>query len=120
MHRLASIIVVVPLTACSSFLESLPEPPGQTPTIEAATADLKRIAGEVKLIEPLEVAGPIQAEPATVAPWIICLRSTSPDQSRQIYALFYRDTKLVSSRFAAIVDRCELQSFVPLQSGRRD
>ncbi|MBI5132540.1 MAG: hypothetical protein HZA66_24125 [Rhodopseudomonas palustris] len=109
-----AIIGCLALAGCSSILESIPEPADQAPSITSASADIKRIASEAKLTEPLEVAGPIEANPTTVAPWIICVRSSSPDQSRQTYALFYRNLKLVSSRLSAIVDRCELQTFARL------
>lgn len=100
-------------TSCS-LLDALPEPVSQAPKLAAVTADLKRVAAETKLTNPLEVAGPIEARPATVAPWIFCLRSRTPDlASRQTYALFYRDLKLVSYRFSAIVDRCDEQPFSP-------
>ncbi|ABE38699.1 conserved hypothetical protein [Rhodopseudomonas palustris BisB5] len=113
MRILATILGCLALAGCS-VLESIPEPANQAPTIKAASADIKRVAGDAKLAEPLEVAGPIEAIPVTVAPWIICVRSTSPDQWRRTYALFYRDVKLVSSRLSAIIDRCELQTFAPL------
>ncbi|MGP9813751.1 hypothetical protein ACTZWT_19755 [Rhodopseudomonas sp. NSM] len=113
MRNLAAMIGCLALASCS-VLEAIPEPANQAPSITTATADIKRIAGEAKLAEPLEVAGPIEAEPATVAPWIVCVRSSSPEQSRQTYALFYRDVKFVSSRPAAIIDRCEQHSFAPL------
>lgn len=101
------------LGACS-VLEAVPEPALQSPIIKSATAEIKAVAKEAKLIDPLQVAGPFEADPMTVAPWIICVRSTSPEQARLVYALFYRGTKLVSSRQSAIVDRCELQTFTPL------
>ncbi|WP_420132116.1 hypothetical protein [Rhodopseudomonas sp.] len=101
------------LGACS-VLESIPEPAAQAPTVKSATAEIKSVARDAKLADPLQVAGPFEADPMTVAPWIICVRSTSPEQARLVYALFYRGTKLVSSRQSAIVDRCELQTFTPL------
>lgn len=101
-------------TSCS-VLDALPEPTSQAPKLAAVMPDLKRVAAEAKLAEPLEYAGPIEAKPATVAPWIFCLRSRAPNQAtQQTYALFYRDLKFVSSRFSAIVDRCDVQQFVPL------
>jgi hypothetical protein len=114
MRILAAILGCLAMAACSSFLEQLPEPADPAPTLASATAEIKRVAGEAKLLPPIEVAGPIEAKPTTVAPWIICVRSKSPEQSRQIYALFYREMKLVSSRMSAIVDRCEQQTFAPL------
>lgn len=111
MRTFGIILLSGLLAACSAVLEGIPEPAEQAPTIKSATADIKRVAGEAQLPEPLEVAGPIEANPTTVAPWIICLRSSTHDAAHQTYALFYRELKLISSRPAAIVDRCETQTF---------
>ncbi|WP_322513825.1 hypothetical protein SR870_12150 [Rhodopseudomonas palustris] len=102
------------LMSCSSILEAIPEPSGPAPSLAAVAAELRRVAAEAKLPDPLEFGGPIEAAPVTVAPWIICLRSATPGPARPTYALFYRDAKLVSWRFSAIVDRCEEQTFSPL------
>ncbi|WP_238734862.1 hypothetical protein [Rhodopseudomonas infernalis] len=111
MRTLTIILSSMALGACSGILEGIPEPAAQAPTIKSATADIKRVAGEAKLAEPLEVAGPIEANPVTVAPWIVCVRSSTPAPTQQTYALFYRDLKLISSRPAAIVDRCDTKTF---------
>jgi hypothetical protein len=73
-------LLCLALASCS-VLEALPEPVSQAPKLAAVTADLKRVAAELKLTSPLEVAGPIEASPVTVAPWIVCLRRRSPDQA---------------------------------------
>lgn len=111
MRTLTTILSSIALGACSGILEGIPEPAAEAPTIKSSLADIKRIAGEAKLPEPLEAAGPVEAKPTTVAPWIVCVRSTTHSQAQQTYALFYRDLKLVSSRPAAIVDRCDTQTF---------
>ncbi|RJF70770.1 hypothetical protein [Rhodopseudomonas palustris] len=114
MRTLTIILSSIMLGACSGILEGIPEPAAEAPTIKSATADIKRVAAEAKLPDPLEVAGPIEAKPATVAPWIVCVRSSTQAPANQTYALFYRDIKLISSRPAAIVDRCDTQAFVRL------
>lgn len=111
MRTLTIILSSIALGGCSGILEGIPEPAAQAPTLKSAAADIKRVAVEAKLPEPLEVAGPIEAKPATVAPWIVCVRSRTQDQPSQTYALFYRELKLISSRPAAIVDRCDTQTF---------
>ncbi|KPG01522.1 hypothetical protein IP86_03655 [Rhodopseudomonas sp. AAP120] len=116
MARSASAMTLaVLLMSCSSILEALPETAGQAPSLTAAAEGIRKVAAEAKLAEPLELGGPIEANPVTVAPWIICLRSATPGPTRSTYALFYRDAKLVSWRFSAIVDRCEEQTFSPLK-----
>jgi hypothetical protein len=107
------IVLALALAGCSSILDALPDGSDKAPKLAVVAVDIKKVANEAKLAPPLEVAGPIEADPVTVAPWVFCLRSAAPDTSRQTYALFYRGYKLVSSRFAAIVDRCDEQSFKP-------
>jgi hypothetical protein len=102
------------LSACSSVLDVFPEPAAKAPSLSAVTLDLKKVVTETKISEPIEVAGPYEADPVTVAPWIICLRSAAQDQGRPTYALFYRGLTLVTYRFSAIVDRCDEQAFKPL------
>lgn len=109
----AGAVLALLLTSCSSMLDAIPETAGEAPSLAAAADGIRKVAAEAKLLEPLEFGGPIEASPVTVAPWIICLRSTTPGPARPTYALFYRDAKLVSWRFSAIVDRCEEQTFAP-------
>lgn len=101
------------LAGCSSILDVLPDGGDKAPKAAVTAVDLKRVGEETKLPQPWEVAGPIEADPVTVTPWIVCLRSKAPDQTRQTYALFYKSGKLETYRFAAIVDRCDVQSFRP-------
>lgn len=102
------------LAGCSSALDALPDAAEAAPARATYEADAKRIGAETKLTTPLEIAGPLEAKPMTVTHWLVCLRSTSPDQARQTYALFYRNAKFDSYRFTAITDRCDEQTFRPL------
>ncbi|MCD0422646.1 MAG: hypothetical protein QM576_00940 [Rhodopseudomonas sp.] len=99
------------LAGCSSILDALPDGGEKAPKAAVMSVDLKKVGEETKLPQPWQIAGPIEADPVTVTPWIVCLRSNAPDQARQTYALFYKGGKLQSYRFAAIVDRCDQQSF---------
>jgi hypothetical protein len=88
-----------------------PEP---APYISTVIPELKNAAAIEKMAEPLEVAGPIAANPISSAPWIICLRSGASEQSRRlVYSVFFKDGKYDSVRLSAIVDRCEAQTFTP-------
>jgi hypothetical protein len=112
--RLATgIVAMLALSGCSSVLDALPDGGDKAPKPAAVAVDVAKVGKETKLPQPWEIAGPIEADPVTVAPWIVCLRSKAPDQTRQTYALFYRGDKLETHRFSAIVDRCDEQSFRP-------
>jgi hypothetical protein len=85
------------------------------PSITSSVAALKSAATQEKLPEPLEIAGPIEANSISINPWIICLRSAIPNQSnRPTYSAFFKDGKFVSVTASSIVDGCEKQMFRPL------
>jgi hypothetical protein len=118
--RLLKLLPCLALGACSSFWDDIPQNVDLAPSISSVVTALKGAAEQEKLIAPLEVAGPIQANAISVAPWIICLRSGATEQlRRQVYSVFFRDGKLDSVRPSAIVDRCEAQNFMPLQTETR-
>jgi hypothetical protein len=113
--RLLKLLPCLALGACSAFLDDLPEKADPAPFISTSADDLWKAADQEKLVKPLEVAGPIPANTISVAPWIICLRSSANEQTRQrVYSVFFKDGKLSSVRPSVIVDHCETQNFVPL------
>jgi hypothetical protein len=112
--RLSVFLLCIGLAGCSTALDA-PLDDGEPPVISAVVSDIKKTAAEAKLDNPLAVAGPIHANPISSVPWIICLRSQAPGPSpSRTYALFFKDSKLVSYRMTAIVDHCESQTFAPL------
>lgn len=113
MRRLAYVFCIG-LAGCSSTVEMLPDA-GDPPAISAMAATIRFVATEAKLANPIEVAGPIRANPISSSPWIICVRSQVPDTPlNRTYALFFKDGKYVSSRMTAMVDQCESQKFTAL------
>src|SRR4051812_16877363 len=102
------------LAGCSSVLDALPDG-GEPPVILAVATSIREAAKEAKLLNPLEVAGPIRANQFSSFPWIICLRTHAPGiLLNPPYALFLKDDKLVTFRMTAIVDQCDSQNFVAL------
>jgi hypothetical protein len=74
--------------------------------------DLKKAADQEKLGPPLEVAGPIAANPISPGPWIVCLKSDAPGQSdRPTCSVFFKGGKLSSVQSSAVIDHCESQVF---------
>jgi hypothetical protein len=104
------------LGACSSFSSDVPpQKEDPAPFIASSAPDLKKAADQEKLNPPLEVAGPIAANPISPGPWIICLKSGAPDQSgRPTYSVFFKDGKFNSVKPSAVIDHCESQVFSPL------
>jgi len=110
MLRIASLCVL--LAGCSS-VENFPEnlPPAPNPSTIAS--ELKKVAAEAHLAEPVEVSDPIRAPPISLSPWLICLRSGKSDESKRLtYSAFFID-KYVSSHYSAIVDHCGEQVYHP-------
>jgi hypothetical protein len=98
------------LAGCSS-VESFPENLPPAPSLSAVLSELKKVAAEAHLAEPVEVADPIRANPISLSPWLICLRSGKSEESKRLtYSAFFTD-KFVSSRYSAIVDHCEEQVY---------
>ena len=61
------------LAACSSHPEDRPTVLINPPDLLKVTAALRTVAAEAKLGEPWEISAPIEANPISAIPWIICL-----------------------------------------------
>jgi hypothetical protein len=87
------------------------------PDPSKVTAVLRSVAAQAKIDEPLEVSAPIQANPTSSIPWIICLRSGATEESKHhTYAAFFKNNDYASSRWSVIIDHCETQNFAPLRT----
>jgi hypothetical protein len=113
--RLSILTLCLVLVACSSHREDLPTAVINPPDPSKVTASLRSVAAQAKIEEPLEVSAPIQANPTSSIPWMICLRSGATEESkRHTYAAFFKNNDYVSSRWSVIIDHCETQVFSPL------
>ena len=113
--RLSILPLCFLLVACSSHQEDPPTAVINPPDPSKVTAVLRTVAAAAKIGEPLEVSAPIQANPVSSIPWIICLRSGATEESkRHTYSAFFKNNDYVSSRWSVIVDHCEAQVFSPL------
>src|SRR5712672_3442730 len=102
------------LASCSSVVAAPDENLPAAPYLSAVAVDLKKVAAEAHLAEPVEVSEPIRANPISSSPWLICLRSGKSEESKRLtYSAFFTD-KYVSSRYSAIIDHCEEQVYHPL------
>jgi hypothetical protein len=96
-------------------MDDLPQTTEPAPYVSTVISDLKKAAGTEQMADPLEVAGPIAANPISSAPWIICLRSVASERARRlVYSVFFKGGKYDSVRLSVIVDGCEAQTFTPL------
>lgn len=101
------------VAACSA-IHDMPEEAKPAPDVQKAISNIKAVAGQYHLTGQLEIAGPIEAPIVSTPPWVICLRSAATP--RQTYALFYTADTYVSSRMSTIGDRCDSQTYQPVQN----
>jgi hypothetical protein len=102
------------LAGCSS-IESFPENLPPAPDLSTIVSQLKTVAAEAHLAEPVEVSDVIRAPPISLSPWLICLRSGKSDESKRLTYLAFFTEKYVSSHYSAIVDDCGGQVYRPLK-----
>ena len=108
------ILLCCLLAGCSS-VESFPENLPPAPSLSTVLSELKKVAAEAHLAEPVEVSDPFRAPPISLSPWPICLRSGKSEESKRLtYSAFFTD-KYVSSHYSAIVDQCGEQAYHPLK-----
>jgi hypothetical protein len=104
------------LASCSSVVADAAEDLPAAPSLSTAAPDLKKVAAEAHLAEPVEVSEPIRANPISSSPWLICLGSGKSEESKRLtYSAFFME-KYISSRYSVLVDHCEEQIFHPLVS----
>ena len=113
--RLSVLPLCFLLAACSSHMEDTPAATINPPDPSKVTATLRAVAAQAKLAEPVEISGPVAANPISAIPWIICLRSGATEESkRHTYSAFFKNDEYVSSRMSVVVDHCETQAFSAL------
>ena len=113
--RLSVLPLCFLLAACSSLTEDVPAATINPPDPSKVTASLRAVAVQAKLAEPVEISGPVAANPISAVPWIICLRSgTTEESKRHTYSAFFKNDEYVSSRMSVVVDHCETQAFSAL------
>jgi hypothetical protein len=110
--RWLTLGLCVSLAGCSSIFDEIDQQVIAAPQLPNVAASIKTVAAQYHLAQPLEFAGPIEAAPVSLVPWIVCLRSaTAP---KETYALFYKADAYVSSRISTIADRCDGQAYSSL------
>lgn len=103
------------LAACSPSRFMAQSDPGPAPDLSQIAISLKTAAVSEKIHAPLEISPPIEANPISTTPWIVCIRSGATDESKKrTYSALYNANVYVSIRLSAIVDHCEEQSFTNL------
>jgi hypothetical protein len=76
----------------------------------AIAAGVKAAFAEAKLPGTPMVSPIRAAHPISPGEWMLCLKSSEPDQPRR-YAAFFRDDTYVHVRLAVIIDRCGEETY---------
>jgi hypothetical protein len=102
------------LAGCSGS-EAIPESSPSAPDPAAVAKAVAQVAAEGKLPPPLQASDLQAAAPVSPAPWMICLKSIAPDQTRQV-AVFMNGKGLVAFRSGVLIDRCESETYKALKT----
>lgn len=109
--RWSMVLLCLAQAGCSWSEAVLPSHP-DTPDAAAFAKIVDRVSAEAKLPPPLEVSSIRAAHPISPAEWMVCLKSSAPDQSRQ-YAVFMRNNEFVAFRLGVLIDRCDHETYQP-------
>lgn len=96
---------------CSFSEAVLPIAPS-APDAVALGKTIENVSAQAKLPPPIEVSSIRAAHPISPAEWMMCVKSSAPDQLRR-YAVFMRNNEMVAFRLAVLIDRCEHETFHP-------
>jgi hypothetical protein len=99
-------------TAGCSWSEALPPVVSIPPDTAAIAKIVEGVSAQAKLPPPLEISAIRAAHPISPAEWMICLKSSAPDQSRR-YAIFMRNNEMIAFRLGVLVDECDHQIYQP-------
>jgi hypothetical protein len=119
LDRRSTILVALLLSACSEVPRAAPLPESnyvtpKPPTEKAVASAVAAIAGEAKLVKPLEVSA-IRPNDHGPGSFFVCVREINPppDKPRRYYATFLDNEVYKGSRLAVIMDQCESQAYSP-------
>ena len=97
------------LASCAAVPRTLSRPP----TDAAIVASVRAAFTEAKFPGTPEASKLRAAHPVSPGDWLVCLKSSTPDQ-RLRYALYFND-KFVKSQLAVQIDECDRETYVPVK-----
>src|SRR4051812_15211475 len=83
------------------------------PQPEVLQRHIQEVSVAQKLPAPLLVSPLRAAHPISPAEWIVCLKSSAPDEHRR-YAVFMRNNELIAVRLAVLIDNCDHEPYQPV------
>ena len=109
--RWSIVFAGLALAGCS-FSEAVAPLSPNPPDPAALGRIVESVSAQAKLPSPIEVSAIRVAHPISPAEWMVCLKSSAPDQSRR-YAVFMRNNEMVAFRLGVLIDECDHQTYQP-------
>jgi hypothetical protein len=116
VRAFAVVLACLGAGACSVVLpyeRSNAPMPGDHVVSEA----VRRAFAEAKLPGAPEVSQIRAAHPVSPGDWLLCMRSSDAAGQRLHYAIYFTGSIHVRSQLAALVDRCDEDTYLPLAQG---
>jgi hypothetical protein len=112
LMRWSRVVICLVQAGCSSSEAVLPTSPN-APDAVALGKTVEFVSTQAKLPPPIEVSSIRAAHPISPSEWMVCVKSSAPDQSRP-YAVFMRNNEMVAFRLAVLIDECDHEAYRPL------
>src|SRR5262245_52809718 len=116
--RVLCCVLALGLTGCSlgevaspplaPEVAYLPEPPYR----KLVAGGIVSILGDPSRAAPMQISGLRRVDTVKGPSWLACLRANANTQPRS-YAVFIQDERIVESRIAVMIDRCDEQVYQP-------
>jgi len=116
VRAFAVVVACLGAGACSGVLPyERSNAPGPTDRVVAQA--VRSAFAEAKLSGTPEVSPIRAAHPVSPGDWLVCLRSSDTRQRRLHYAIYFTGSTHVRSQLAALVDRCDDDTYLPFVDG---
>jgi hypothetical protein len=120
MRIVPALLICLVTGACASLDEPAPEV-GPQPEQEQLTKGITSGINDSHFAKPIEITDLLRSPSSYEEPWMICIRSASPDATRRLtYSLFYGTNfsngltgQFVKSRYSVFADNCDAQTYHP-------
>jgi hypothetical protein len=116
--RVLCCVLALGLTGCSLGEVASPPPvPEALPVSEPAyrklvAGGITTILGDPSRAAPMQISGLRRVDTVKGPSWLTCVQANANTQPRS-YAVFIQGERIVESRMAVMIDRCEEQVYQP-------
>lgn len=119
--RIVPIFLLCLVTGACASLDAPPPEPGPQPGQAQLTAGIASGISDSHFAKPIEITDLLPSPASYEEPWMICIRSASPDETRHVtYSVFWGTNfgtgltgQFVKSRYSVFADNCDAQTYHP-------